>query len=271
MTVVLIGPITKDLVVVGGQKSHRVGGATYYQSFVFEKYFPDYLAIVNCLDESLIDEFPDNSKVRTILKDNTHYFINEYPDKDDLDIRHQLSNFADIPILKEDLVDILPEDIDGFVINPLNRNDFPAETIEYLKSFNVPVFMSIQGFLRIPFNKVNENYTIKLDKFDELDDILSNVTAIFLDEEEANLINLDCDVDEIVITDGSRGSRIISGDEIKIGAVECGPIVDATGCGDTYMAAYISQRLSSKSPEQAGKFASLISSKKLTNKGPFNG
>lgn len=271
MTLVVIGPAAMDSVIIGDEECQTVGGATYFQSFVFERYFPDYLAIVNCSDESIANEFPDKSKVKTLLKDNTHYFINEYPDKGNLDIRHQLSNFADIPISKSDLEDVLPEDIDGFVINPLNRNDFSVETVEYLKSFGVPVFMSVQGFLRVPDVEANENYTIKLSDFDKLNDVLSGVSAIFLDEDEANIIDLDCDVDEIVITDGSRGSRIISENEIKIGAEECENIVDATGCGDTYMAAYVSQRLIHKSPKQAGKFASLIASRKLTHMGPFVG
>ena len=122
MTLVVIGPVTKDLIVIGDEKSQKVGGATYYQSFVFDKFYNDYLAIVNCSDETLVDDFPDLSKVRVIKKDDTHFFINKYPFKDNLDVRQQLSNFADIPILPSDLEGILPDKIDGFVINPLNRH-----------------------------------------------------------------------------------------------------------------------------------------------------
>ena len=265
MTLVVIGPVTHDLVVIGDEESRKIGGATYYQSKVFEKFFDDYIAVVNCSDDSLVNDFPDSSKVRVISKNDTHFFINRYPFADNLDIRHQLSNFADIPVLKSDLEDILPEKIDAFVLNPLNRNDFPCETVEYLKSFGVPIFLSIQGFLRIPSEQVNENYTIRLDSYDGLSDILCGVDAIFLDEGEASIIGVDFDVDEIVITDGSHGSRIICGDEVKIDAVECGKIVDTTGCGDTYMAAYISQRLSGKSVVESGNFASLIASKKIEN------
>ena len=270
MTLVAIGPVTKDLIVIGGEKSFKVGGATYYQSFVFEEFFKDYLAIVNCADESLIGDFPDLDKVKLIRKDDTHFFINAYPDRDDRDTRLQLSNFADIPILPSDLEDILPDEIDGFVINPLNRYDFPAETIEYLKSFDVPIFLSIQGFLRIPDVEVNENYTLKLDNFDELDDILKGLSSIFMDESEANIIGVDFDVDEVVITNGSHGSRIVSNSEIKIDAVKCDNIVDTTGCGDTYMASYITQKLLLKSSETAGKFASRIASEKIGNFGPYH-
>ncbi|MBQ2652692.1 MAG: ribokinase [Methanobrevibacter sp.] len=270
MTLVVIGPVTKDLVVIEDKKSHKVGGATYFQSFVFEEFYSDYLAIVNCSDESLINDFPDLDKVEVILKDGTHFFINNYPDKNDLDKRDQLSNFAKIPIYPDDLKGVLPDEIDGFVLNPLNRFDFPLETVEYLKSFGVPLFISIQGFLRVPDIKVNENYTIKLDDFDELDAILNGVSLIFLDEAEANIIGLDYDVDEIVITDGSKGSRIVSDDETRIDAVRCDNVVDTTGCGDTYMASYISQKLLSKPSEIAGNFASLIASEKIKNFGPYN-
>ena len=58
MTLVVIGPVTHDLVVIGDEESHKIGGATYFQSFVFEEFYNDYLAIVNCSDEKLIEEFP---------------------------------------------------------------------------------------------------------------------------------------------------------------------------------------------------------------------
>ena len=269
MTLVVIGPVTRDLVVIGNEKSHKVGGATYFQSFVFEQFYKDYLAIVNCDDENLVSDFPDLSKVKVIKKDNTHFFINYYPFEDNLDIRKQLSNFADISILPSDLEGILPEKIDAFVINPLNRQDFPAETMEYLKSFNVPIFISVQGFLRVPGMKDNENYAIKLDNFDDLSSILSGVHVIFMDEGEASIVECEFDVCEVVITNGSNGSRIIGDGEIKIDAVKCVDVVDTTGCGDTYMAAYISQKLLSKSTESAGNFASKIAGEKIKNSGPY--
>lgn len=270
MTLVIIGPVTQDLVVIGDESTHKTGGATYFQSFVFEKFYNDYLAIVNCSDANIANEFPSKDKVKVILKDVTHFFINNYPNVDNKDYREQLSNFVQIPLLKSDLEEILPKDIDGFVINPLNRYDFPIETIDYLKSFNVPIFISIQGFLRIPDVEVNGNYTIKLDAFDKLSNVLEGVSSIFLDEGEANIIGTDFDVDEIVITDGSNGSRIISDNhETKINAFECENIADTTGCGDTYMAAYVSKRLNNYSIKRSGEFASDIASKKLTKFGHY--
>lgn len=270
MTLVVIGPVTNDLVVIGNESSNKVGGATYFQSFVFEKFYNDYVVIVNCSNPELINDFPEKQKVKLILKNDTHFFINEYPDEQNRDYRVQLSNFAQIPILKSDLEKILPEKIDAFVLNPLNRYDFPPETIDYLKSFDVPIFMSIQGFLRIPGDELNENYGIKLANFDELSDILEGITSIFLDEREANIIGECSDVDEVIITNGSHGSRIISKDcETKIDAVKCEDIKDSTGCGDTYMAAYIAKRLNNSSIKDCGDFASKIASEKLKRFGHY--
>lgn len=82
------------------------------------------------------------------MADDTHYFINEYPENDNLDIRKQYSNFANIPILKDQLEFVFDDilEINAFVLNPLNRNDFPVETIDYLKTFNVPDLFIHAGF-----------------------------------------------------------------------------------------------------------------------------
>ena len=166
MTLVLIGPVCEDLIVIGDEESSKVGGASFYQSFVYEEFFKDYMAIANASNADLISEFPNESKARLVLKEDTHYFVNEYPDKDNLDIRNQSTNFANIPITEEDLNAIFDElklnedNIDAFVLNPLNRNDFPIETIDYLSSFDVPIYISLQGFLR--FKGEDDSIVLKL-------------------------------------------------------------------------------------------------------------
>lgn len=276
MTVVVMGPLTQDQIITSNSKTFATGGASYFQSFVFEEFNIDYRVIANFDNLSLIKDFPNSSNLIPIIGDDTHYFINEYPEKDNLDIRKQYSNFANIPILVNQLKFILDDipQIDAFILNPLNRNDFPIETIDFLKAFNVPIYLSSQGLLRVPGEKIDDiNYFINLKKPDNLDKILNGITALFLDENEAKYIFDDgfdnYNIDEIVITNGSDGSRIICDDEIQIEAVEVDNIVDATGCGDTYMAAYILKRLLSNSPKEAGEFASLISSEKLMSFGPY--
>ena len=278
MTIVVIGPLTQDQIITSNSKTSVAGGASYFQSFVFEEFNMDYVVVANFNNLDLIKDFPNLGNLIPIVGDDTHYFINEYPERDNSDIRKQYTNFADIPLLKNQLEFVLDDifEIDAFILNPLNRNDFPVETIDYLKTFNVPIYLSVQGFLRLPDEKVDDkNYSIKLEMYNDLEDILNGVTGIFLDESEAKIVFDDgnynkYDIDEIVITNGSDGSRIIvESDEIKIEAVEVDNIMDATGCGDTYMAAYILKRLLLDSQKEAGEFASLIASEKLMSFGPY--
>lgn len=281
MTLVVIGPATKDLIIKENEKESKVGGATFFQSFVYEALNIDYLAIVNLSDKSIINEFPDTDKVIAVLKEDTHFFLNNYPNKDNLDIRYQSSNFADIPILADDLKPILKniDNIDAFVLNPLNSYDFPLPTLNYLKKFKVPIYMSIQGLLRKKdiSHKEDGLFEILLDKNQDMHKLLENITSIFLDENEFKILFEDnntklFNLDEIVVTDGSKGSRIINpidNRETDIDAVYQKNIVDSTGCGDTYMAAYISRKLTAENSIEAGKFASLISSKKLSCNGPY--
>ena len=274
MTLILIGPACEDLIIIGDKESSKVGGASFFQSFVYEEFYNDYLAILNASNVDLMDEFPDKSKVKIILKDDTHHFINEYPDKDNLDIRKQSTNFANVPILSDELKNILEEceidndDIDAFVLTPLNSNDFPIETLEFLKTFDVPIYVSLQGFLRF----MDEDNSMILKLSDNLDHVFDISDTIFMDESEFDIIKSEKFADSnLVITNGSKGSRIIEvgGTTIKINAVKCDNIVDATGCGDTYMAAYISAILNNKTLIESGDFASMIASKKLENYGPY--
>ena len=277
MTIVVIGPLTQDQIITPNSKTSATGGASYFQSFVFEEFNIDYVVAANFNNLDLIKDFPNLANLIPIVGGDTHYFINEYPKKDNSDIRVQYSNFADIPILKSDLEFVLENvsQVDAFILNPLNRFDFPIETINYLKSFNIPIYLSIQGLLRLPDEKIDDkNYSIKLEKPDNLDEILNGIEGLFLDENEAKIIfdrdDFDkYDIGEIVITNASEGSRIISDGEIKIEAIEVDNIIDSTGCGDTYMAAYILKRLLLNSPKEAGEFASLIASEKLMSFGPY--
>lgn len=281
MTLVVLGPATEDIIIKNGIKESKVGGATFFQAFVYEALNIDYLAIVNLSNLDIIDKFPDKNKVIALLKEDTHFFINEYPNEDNLDLRVQLSNFANIPILVDELKPILDkiDKIDAFVINPLNQYDFPRETMDYLKNFKVPIYLSIQGFLRKKdYLKNDDGYNgILLDKNSDIQAIVNDISGIFLDENEFHIMFEDndfssCNVGEIIVTNGSKGSRIISNindNEIIIEPVEQKYIVDSTGCGDTYMAAYISKKLEAKSSIEAGNFASLIASEKLSSYGPY--
>jgi sugar/nucleoside kinase (ribokinase family) len=92
-----------------------------------------------------------------------------------------------------------------------------------------------------------------------------------MDEGEASIVGCEFDVCEMVITNGSNGSRIIGDGEIKIDAVKCVDVVDTTGCGDTYSTGYLYCRALGMDYEESGRFAAAMCTLKLEHNGPFDG
>ena len=76
---------------------------------------------------------------------------------------------------------------------------------------------------------------------------------------------------EVILTLGEKGSLIYSENTFyQIDAFPSQEIVDATGCGDTYMAGYLYKRSQGASITEAGKFAAAMCTIKLGTKGPCN-
>ena len=90
----VLGPITIDKNIYNKIEQTSIGGAVYYQSFVFENLGINYtiLTTLSYEDKDLLNEFPDKSKVIPIYKNQTLYFENEYISDEN---RVQKSNFID--------------------------------------------------------------------------------------------------------------------------------------------------------------------------------
>jgi len=75
---------------------------------------------------------------------------------------------------------------------------------------------------------------------------------------------------EILITDGSRGSSICSPEGMwEIPAYPPTDPVDPTGCGDTYLAGYVTARLKGLTPHQSAHVGAVAASHKLAYAGPL--
>jgi sugar/nucleoside kinase (ribokinase family) len=83
----------------------------------------------------------------------------------------------------------------------------------------------------------------------------------------------DWGVKEVVITLGSMGSVIYHEQTFYTipAYVPTTAVVDATGCGDTYMAGYLYQRIKGASIQEAGEFAAAMATLKIEGSGPFTG
>ena len=280
---IIIGPLTRDTISRDSLTYHSTGGAVYYQAAVLSKLGVDVTAVITLSkgDEELLKAFPPNVKVFPLFFDRTMKFENIYPNHDP-NHRIQRATVPKNPVEPEDL----PEDIgsyDAVLLCPLSPSDIPIETIEHISQFNIPIYMGAQGYLR-----QLKDHKVILKPWENFQKFLGHIQMIFIDEVEARVImgreyhelNIIGEElahfgpDEVIITCGDRGALIyssISGHTYKIHAFPPKQIMDPTGLGDTYMAAYATKRMETSDPKTCGIFASMVSTMKLEKIGAFPG
>ncbi|BAW31078.1 MAG TPA: PfkB family carbohydrate kinase [Methanothermobacter sp.] len=266
MGYLLIGPVTRDKNIIQDKKTIKTGGAVYYQSKVFSKLGVEHTSLITLSkkDKKLLEDFPPKTRIVPIWKKTTLEFENHYlnPEK-----RIQKSNFAKNPIKIKDIKPIIKANWDSILLNPLLPTDIPTQTLKYITRKNT-THINLQGYLR---KEKNGKVTPKKPK--NIKKLLEMADKVFLDKEESRIFKPNplkaakflgsMGPSETIITCGEKGSIIYSNKRHwKIKAVPAKQIINPTGLGDTYMAAYIHKRKDSH-PLKAGKFASKIATKKL--------
>lgn len=92
------------------------------------------------------------------------------------------------------------------------------------------------------------------------------------DYQQASIRLAEWGVKEVLLTLGSSGSLIYADSKFyRIPAYPPKEVVDATGCGDTYVMGYLYMRNKGASYEEAGCFAAALSTLKIEKSGPFSG
>lgn len=165
-----------------------------------------------------------------------------------------------------------------FHLGPLLADDMSAAFIKDL-STRGSVSLDVQGFLRTVENKnvVLADWPEKKEMLKYIDIIKANdqemevVTGLTDIRDGASLL-AEWGVKEVIITLGDKGSVIYTdGIFYDIPVFVPGNVSDTTGCGDTYMAGYLYQRIKGASIQQAGEFAAAMATLKIEGSGPFTG
>ena len=278
----IIGPITRDRIIKKNKSYNTVGGPVYYQAAVFSQFKIDNTVVTTLAsgDAELLKRFYEPSKIIAIYKDRTMEFENIYPDNNP-NHRTQKSRIPKNPINPSDFDGIDPDNFDALLISPLSPYDIPLKTLKFLSKQGKPIYLGAQGYLR----HRNGN-DIFLKSWKNYDKYLKLIDFLFLDELEARIIlsnnNGDCgDIarsltffgpEEVIITRGDLGAIIYSQrtDLIyDIPAIPPKKLLDPTGLGDTFMAAYALRKMETINPTSCGKFAAQISSLKMEREGAF--
>lgn len=163
-------------------------------------------------------------------------------------------------------------------LGPLTAHDLPPATIAEARSRAIWLALDLQGLLRrVASGRVRP--TAGLDKA-----LLRHVDIVKADRREARLLTGLAEPPaaarrlaqwcggEAIVTLGRHGAVLAAGTRrYEIPPVDAGAAVDTTGCGDSFLAAYLARRLVGDAPPAAGRFAAAVASMKATRYGPFDG
>ena len=193
--------------------------------------------------------------------------------------RRQKATLPQNTILPSD-ISISLENINSVLLSPLSPTDIPPQTITFFKERGIRTILSAQGYLR----KTDDDRNIIDRKWKNIELYLKDTDILFLDENEAKKsfnINRITDetvhkivrkyeLEQIIITKAEKGSTIYTKNQrYSIPAIKTEKEIDATGLGDTYIAAYISKLEECNDIYLAGMFASITAKEKLECIGPL--
>jgi sugar/nucleoside kinase (ribokinase family) len=164
-------------------------------------------------------------------------------------------------------------------IGPLTRQEGDLGLIAHCAARGGLVAMDVQGFTREVVNGAVRPAPpaeilaplagLAVLKADDAE-ILSFTGAPDLEAAAAQVQR--AGVRETLVTYASRGSTVFApAGRLEIPALPPRRHVDPTGCGDTYLAAYLTRRLTSDDLRACAEFAAAVASLKLEQVGPFRG
>lgn len=274
-----IGHITHDRVITPHSDVHMPGGTSFYFTHGISHLLQgnvSYKLITSLAEEDMqavrdIEALGISTEV--IPSKHTVYFENIYGE--DVNNRRQRVLAKADPFTVESLQGVEARYI---VLGTLLADDFSLDVIRHLSARGTLV-VDAQGYLR----EVRDQKVYPVDWPDKLE-ALKYVDILKVNEHEVSVLTGEKDlyegarrlaewgVREVLLTLGSFGSIIYAdGKFYDIPAYEPVELVDATGCGDTYVMGYLFQRCQGASVLAAAHFAAAVSTLKLEHAGPFCG
>ncbi|RAJ92540.1 sugar/nucleoside kinase (ribokinase family) [Larkinella arboricola] len=271
-----IGHITLDKVVTGQSVNYMPGGTSFYFSKALRQFDVAYKLVTALADKEshIVDGIrQDGIDVSALPSQYTVFFENIYSlDQDyrEQNVHHQADSF--------DVNGMPAIDAKIYHLGPLLSDDISVDLLKALAQKGL-VSLDIQGYLRYVSNK-KVLYRDWVDK----QEALPHVAILKANEHEMEVITgredphegakylADLGVREVIITLGSKGSIVYTGGEFhSIPAFEPSAVVDATGCGDTYMAGYLWKKVKGASVQESGEFGAAMATLKIESSGPFSG
>jgi len=277
--VCVVGHVTKDILKAGQTTTLLPGGTAYYTAVALKSLGLKVAVVTKGAKQDrdyLLHELLAN-RISVSWEDGgaTTVFENTYSG-DDLGVRTQTLKAMGAAFVAEDVAKIRAK---AFHLGPLFRKDIPLQVLEKAAKEAKTVSLDVQGMVRpARLGKVvQQDWPDKKKWLGFVHVLKTNVQEALIlsgekDAEGAAAVLASYGPREVVITLGGRGSIVKAEGTIhRIPSFSPRRLVDPTGCGDTYAAAYLCRRLRGSSPEEAGRFAAATATLELEGLGPFKG
>ncbi|MES2647898.1 MAG: PfkB family carbohydrate kinase [Bacteroidota bacterium] len=271
-----IGHITNDKVVTHNSVKYMPGGTAFYFSKALQYFDLNNILVtaVGTTEQSAVKLLQSEGLLITALSSrHTVFFENIYPKNQDYREQNVLEtadpfSIATMPGIAAKI----------YHLGPLLAHDIPVDLLKMLASRGL-VSLDVQGYLRNVKNKkvifsdwIEKKQALPYVTFLKANDFEMELLTGTKDVEESAIQLAAYGIKEVIITLGSKGSIIYANETFhKIPAFTPASVVDATGCGDTYMAGYLYQKSRGASVDVAGTFGAAMATLKIQSSGPFSG
>jgi sugar/nucleoside kinase (ribokinase family) len=278
--VCVIGHVTKDLIHTHEHVTRKMpGGTAYYTSMALKSLGLDVAVVTKVAraDQTHLLKALKSAGIAVFCHESnqTTTFENIYLGES-TDARTQRVTAIASPFSPHDIPQISAT---IFHVGPLTDRDISLELLKHLSQHKNLVSLDVQGFVR----QVEGGEVVETD-WQAKETGLGYLHILKSDDTEARILSGEHDMEkaatkiaafgprEIIITCASRGSLIFAdGSFFRIPPVPARTVVDPTGCGDTYMAGYMYQRLKSRDINTAGRFGASLATTKLERFGASGG
>jgi sugar/nucleoside kinase (ribokinase family) len=276
--VCVIGPVARDINAIGSTEyPPQPGGAAYYSTLVYMALGLRAAVVTRVApadETALLGELrAAGVEVFNLPSETTTTFHNLY-DPEMPDARRQRVDAIAPPIRVRDLPAIAAR---VWQIGPLTSECVEPDVIAHCAAQGGLVGLDVQGLTRrvvsgavvaaqpaSPLRQLRRLGVLKADDTELLTFTgMRNVAAAAAEVRDAG-------VREVLVTSASHGSTVFGPEgPIEIAAVAPRREVDPTGCGDTYLAAYLASRLTTADLRACGAFASAAAGIKMEGVGPL--
>ncbi|MHA1577092.1 MAG: carbohydrate kinase family protein [Candidatus Thorarchaeota archaeon] len=279
MEIVVVGHLSRDLLITPDTKRESLGGGTAYV-MIAPSIGAFGAGIVTRVGSNFEQEYVDSLKSAGIdlsgFRTSDSYttrFVNKY-DKDGNRTQRIEATASEIRA-----PDLLTQHLEANIVHfcPL-LNEIHPSAIEAARSFGALVSLDVQGFTRKLVGK-----KVKKKTWDNSDDILRYVDVVKCNEQELEMVvGMKSEVSAVthilslgprivLVTKGQKGSTVHTrNSHVDIPTVISEKLVDQTGCGDTLTIGFLLEYMRTGDVKRAGLFGATCASFNLENVGPYN-